>query len=221
LQESRPQEVRKARCTIYIDGFNWYFGIFRHKPEWKWLNIQSFFEELRKDDDVLKIRLFTAMVGDDRVFHEARDRQKRFLKAISCLSKVEVVYGYFQLREKTCLASCGKVYAEPEEKKTDVNIAVSMIGDAIDGKTDSIVLVSGDSDLQPAIEWIAKRFQKIKITVYVPSLMLEASERRSDFYRRIGVACKFLPIDHLKDHQLPNKMLLSGGGSVERPSSWK
>ena len=169
----------------------------------------------------MKIRLFTALVGPDHCFSEARDRQNRFLKALSGLAKVEVVLGYFQLREKVCLASCGKTYREPEEKKTDVNIAVHMIGDAVDGKTDSIVLVSGDSDIQPAIEWIRKRLPKIKITVYVPSLEFEESDRRSDFYRKIGVNCRFLPTDHLKDHQLPAKMVLPTGGFVERPSAWR
>jgi hypothetical protein len=167
----------------------------------------------------LKIRLFTALVGSDHCSSEARDRQKRFLKALSCFSKVEVVFGYFQLRDKYCLADCRKVYKEPEEKKTDVNIAVQMIADAIAGKTDSIVLVSGDSDIQPAVEWIRKRLPKIKITGYVPSLNFEESERRSDFYGQIGVVCEFLPLDHLKDHQLPSKILLSKGGSVERPRS--
>ena len=206
---------------MYIDGFNWYYGIFRRKPEWKWLNVQSFFEELRKDDDVLKIRLFTALVGPDHRWSEARDRQKRFLKALSSLSKVEIVLGYFQMREKRCLATCGETYGEPEEKKTDVNIAVSMISDAVDGKTDSIVLVSGDSDIQPSIQWVRERFPKIKVTVYIPSLDFEEKERRSDFYRQINVPCKFLPIDHLKDHQLPDKMFLSGGGTVERPALWR
>lgn len=165
--------------------------------------------------------MFTALVGPDHRWSEARDRQKRFLKALSSLSKVEIVLGYFQMREKRCLATCGETYGEPEEKKTDVNIAVSMISDAVDGKTDSIVLVSGDSDIQPSIQWVRERFPKIKVTVYIPSLDFEEKERRSDFYRQINVPCKFLPIDHLKDHQLPDKMFLSGGGTVERPALWR
>jgi hypothetical protein len=101
------------------------------------------------------------------------------------------------------------------------DIAVSMISDVVDAKTDSIVLVSADSDLQPSVQWIRNRFPKIKVTVYIPSLDFEEKERRSDFYRIIDVPCKFLPIDHLKDHQLPDKLFLSGGGKVERPASWK
>jgi len=40
----------------------------------------------------------------------------------------------------------------PEEKKNDVNIAVHMIKDAIYDKCDRFIVVSGDSDLVPAVK---------------------------------------------------------------------
>ena len=136
--------VNRSRCSIYIDGFNMYYGAIRGHPEWKWLNIQSFFEELSKDDDVTSINIFTALVGPENGFSATRNRQKRYLKALGSLSKVKVIYGYFQLRQKYCLAVCKNEFKEPEEKKTDVNIAVSIINDAIKNLTDSIVVVSGE-----------------------------------------------------------------------------
>jgi uncharacterized LabA/DUF88 family protein len=212
--------VKRSRCTIYIDGFNMYYGAIRGCRERKWLNIQGFFEELRKDDDVITINLFTALVGPENGFSATRNRQKRYLKALESLSKVKVTYGYFQLRDKYCLATCKDGFKEPEEKKTDVNIAVSIINDAVKNLTDSIVVVSGDSDIQPAIEWVVKNFPKIKITVYVPSSEQQESERRSDYYRRLGVVCRFLPLDKVLKHQLPKKMWLKNGETVERPEEW-
>ena len=57
-----PAPTPKKRCTIYLDAFNWNFGIFMHRPAWKWLNLQSFFEALWLDEEVVAIKFFTALV---------------------------------------------------------------------------------------------------------------------------------------------------------------
>src|SRR5258708_26657824 len=141
----------RRRCTVYIDGFNWYFAIVRYHPKWKWLNIQSLFEELRLDEEVVRVNFFTALVDPHKDVCEARDRLKRYLSALSILPKVKTILGKYQNREVTCRALCKQKYFAPEEKKTDVNIAVAMINDAVKALTDSIVAGSGDSDLEPAI----------------------------------------------------------------------
>ncbi|HWY29749.1 MAG TPA: NYN domain-containing protein [Candidatus Acidoferrum sp.] len=222
MNEQVPDnKPKRDRCHIYIDGFNWYYGIFVHKPGWKWLNQQALFEELRKDEDVNLIHFFTALVEPDSPYNEARNRQKRYIKALESFAKMRVTLGYFQEGKTKCRARCGEEYPTIEEKKTDVNIAVSIISDAVGGLVDSIVLVSGDADLQPAVEWIVKNYPKIKVTVYVPSIEHQESERRSDFYRRIWVQCKFLPIDKMFKHQLPAKFITRDGKTIERPETWK
>ena len=57
-----PKPQPKKRCTIYLDALNWYFGIFPHRPAWNWLNVQSFFEALRLDEEVVTVKFFTALV---------------------------------------------------------------------------------------------------------------------------------------------------------------
>jgi uncharacterized LabA/DUF88 family protein len=121
----------------------------------------------------------------------------------------------------TCRADCRKSYYVPEEKKTDVNIAVHLLNDSVKQLTDSMVIVSGDSDLEPAVHWVRRNFPAIKITVYIPALRSEQEFRRNDFYRQIGVACNFLPLDSLPRHQFPSKLLLPNASFVERPNQWK
>ena len=137
-----PHLPPKKRCTLYVNGFNWYFGIFRHRSAWKWLNIQSFFEALRLDEDVVAIKFFTALIDLLQHVSTLRDRHKRYLKALSSLPKVkEVILGKFQERTVTCQArECQRrlEYVVPEEKKTDVNIAVNLMEDAFRGLTDSL-----------------------------------------------------------------------------------
>src|SRR5207248_2382170 len=100
----------KPRSIIYIDGFNWYFAIFRHFPEWKWLNIQTFFEEIRIDDEVVAIKYFTAMVDPKLLVSAQRDRQNLYLNALRQLPKVRVIRGAYQDRTVTCRAECRREY---------------------------------------------------------------------------------------------------------------
>src|SRR2546425_8852005 len=95
----------KPRCTVYIDGFNFYYGIFANRPEWKWLNIQSFFEMVRSREEVVSIKYFTAIVDPKKGNSPRRERQALFLKALGTLPKVEIVNGVFQPRTTRCEAS--------------------------------------------------------------------------------------------------------------------
>lgn len=210
----------KTRTIVYVDGFNLYYGVLKSSPAWKWLNLASFFDGLRVDDEIVRICYFTAIVDEGRAMSETRDRQKRYLKALGSLDRLEVILGKYQPREVKCRATCRQPYQVPEEKKTDVNIAVRMISDAIDGAADRLILVSGDSDIEPAIKWIRSRFPKIKITVYIPQLPDDAKQRRNDSYRQMNVDAKILPITSFVVHQFPKVVQLPGGGVVEKPKEW-
>lgn len=172
----------RKKAMVYVDGFNLYFGILQGSPNLKWLNLQAFMNFLRPDEDVLGVRYFTATVDPQKQHSISRDRQKRYLLALESCSRIKVIRGKYQMREVSCRARCRDRYEVPEEKKTDVGIAVQMISDAIDGLMDRIVLVSGDSDLEPAVEWIRKRHPAIRITVYIPQDPGDSKQRRNDTY---------------------------------------
>lgn len=215
------QASGKPKCVVYVDGYNWYHAIFRNRPEWKWLNIQSFFEYLRSREEVAAVKVFSAMV-----IHEpdACHRQETYFNAIKTLPKLKVKFGLFQPREVTCRGSCREKYFIQEEKKTDVNMAVEMISDAIDASCpDRMCVVSGDSDIEPVVEWISKNKPSVGITVYVPAMPADQSMRRLDSFktkRLRGVDCEFLPIDNLKDHQLKDVICYAPGKFAVRPSIW-
>ena len=88
-------------------------------------------------------------------------------------------------------------------------------------RADSIVLVSGDSDLEPAVEWLRKNHPVIKVTVYIPTLPAQGTQRRNDFYLRIGVTCRPLPLADIPRHQLPAAIPLPNGTTIQRPADWK
>ncbi len=223
--ESQPvAETPKPRCIVYVDGFNLYHGVLKDNPAWRWLDLQSYLQALRLHEEVQTVHYFTAIIEPDRHTSEKRDRQARYLQALATLPRLKRTEGRYQLRTVTCRAAdCPrqKEYRAPEEKKTDVNIAVQMMDDALNQRTDVMVLVSGDSDLEPAVAWVRRNHPRIKFTVYIPVLPADARVRRNDFYRSIGVTCRDLPLAEIPHYQFPDAVTLASGKTVERPDRWR
>lgn len=208
------------RCIVYVDGFNLYYGVLEGNPQWKWLDLLGYFGALRPDESIVCVKYFSAIIDPEKHISERRDRQKRYFNALGSLPKVEVILGKYQMRTVRCRATCRQQYQTPEEKKTDVNIAVHMLDDVYRSRVDHIVLVSGDSDMEPAVAWIRRHDPRVKITVYIPVLPGEANTRRNDFYHSIGVTCRNLPLAEMPAHQFPQTVELPNGVRVDRPSDW-
>lgn len=81
--------------------------------------------------------------------------------------KFEIVRGKYINKIIQC-PNCNAAINRPEEKKTDVNLSVRMMGDAFNNATDVIVLVSADTDLIPPLDFILKNFKDKKVKVYFP-----------------------------------------------------
>ncbi len=212
-----PSLPRIARTIVYVDGFNLYYGAVKGTPH-KWLDLAKFFQFLRPHDSIEKIRYFTALVtGPTRLNQEA------YWQALATTPVVEIIPGKFKNKRVPCgLATCthpGKrIFEVPEEKRTDVNIAVYMLDDAYQDACDNFVLVSGDSDLVPAIRMIRTRFPTKQITVYVPAqnpVRGYAVELRSAAQRDRDLPLNLLPRAQF-DAQLPD----GSGGHINKPASW-
>lgn len=50
--QEKLKKIEKPRARVYIDGFNLYFSVLQQTPQSKWLNLESFFDELRLDDQI-------------------------------------------------------------------------------------------------------------------------------------------------------------------------
>ena len=213
----------KPRLIVYIDGYNWYHAICKSHPEWKWLNISAFFRALRPHEEIVAVKMFSALVVPTAEDPTARERQERYFKALRTLPGVEIILGAFQPREVQCRATCLQRYTFQEEKKTDVNIAVELLSNAFNNRSDAICVVSGDSDVQPAIEWLARNKPDLRIYLYIPSLPADQAARRLDYFKTKGyskVSCSFLPLEGISQHQFRNLVTLADKTFVVRPHTW-
>lgn len=207
----------KKRTSIYIDGFNLYRGAIAGTAH-KWLNIQKFFELLRPADDIVAINCFTAiMAGQQGV------RQQIYLNALATLPKLRVILGKYKTKRVLCrIPLCehtgDRMIVTWEEKRTDVNIAIRILDDAYQDVSDNIVLVSGDSDLVPALHAVKSRFPTKRLIVYVPArdpIRGAAVEIRSAADQN-----KTLPLALLPKAQFSPEILDGDGNPIRKPPGW-
>lgn len=205
------------RSIIYIDGLNLYYGAVKGTP-YKWLNLQLLFERLRQHDDIQRIKYFTALVAG---YHQMN--QLAYIAALGTCPKVEIIMGKFKTTNVKCqVRQCtfmgNRWFHVEEEKRTDVNIATAMLDDAYDDLADRFILVSGDSDLVPAINRLKTRNPDKEIIVYVPA----RNEVRGAATELRGAADrdKTLPQALIKVSQFSAVIPDGRGGTITKPASW-
>jgi uncharacterized LabA/DUF88 family protein len=157
-----------ARISVFIDGFNLYHSIVNEKfpslAKYRWLNIAKLVEIfVSPKKHTIKIFYFTSLAEwspNKVVKHEI------FIKALESTG-IKPIYGKFKLVDKKCGAICKKYYQTFEEKRTDVNIAINLFQMA-EKEYDQAVILSGDSDLIPAVEAVRTIYPRKKIGVIIP-----------------------------------------------------
>lgn len=109
----------------------------------------------------------------------------------------------------------------PEEKQTDVNIALHMITDAADGHCEQQVLISNDSDYTPVLAMLKDRHPTI-IRGLIPPI-LEGHDNRHASTDVLNLAdWNHYPIKQkvLETCQLPDKVPTRKKPFI-RPSHWR
>jgi hypothetical protein len=216
------QPVRRVR--VYVDGFNLYYGLLRKRPNLKWLNLRKVARMLFPRDQVDYVGYFTAAVDADYASPSATNlRQQTYWDALRTLG-VDIVQGRLERREKECRAhQCthvgARTFSAPVEKMTDVNIALRMVLDAQQHKPDAVCVISGDTDLLPAMRWLRENAQCMR-RAYIPCSEQDLGFRRVDDFGKNGWWTQ-----RLKDEVLQNCLLPDVIGEepqpIRRPSSWR
>jgi uncharacterized LabA/DUF88 family protein len=208
-----------AKIAFFIDGFNLYHALdYCHAiPEhhryrkYKWLNLRKLASLFVGRLDTLgEVFYFTALATwmPDKVA-----RHKLFIRAQES-EGVTIVYGEFKRKDKRCFV-CRKQYSTFEEKQTDVNIAIHLLQLAVQDRYDRAVIVSGDTDLIPAIKAVRVTFPNKQIGIMIPiGGSSEDLKKHADFSFK------------MKEHQLassrfPNSIILPDATTLECPLNWR
>lgn len=199
------------RVNAYIDGFNFYYGC--REKNWRhyyWLNFCQFISTfLIEGQELQHLYYFTSTPLDNG----KKNRQAQLLKANRLDGRFSTIQGKF-IQEPVKGCRCGRVMQK--EKQTDVNIAVQLIDDVHANACDLSILVTGDSDLMPALK-LAKRIRpgheiialfppKRHCGEFIP--LLKAHYHLEKYESRI------------RDCQFPPEILDSNGYPIRKPEKW-
>lgn len=201
------------RIAFFVDGFNLYHSLDSNPAyyKYKWLNLNKLAHcFVTSHDKIDKVLYFTTYATWDQVKLVKHQIYVRVLRSVS----VDVVFGAFRYVDKTCRI-CHKQYKTFEEKQTDVNIAIKLFQTAIQDLWDTAIIVSGDSDLIPAIQAVKSTFPAKRIGLVIPiGRRAEELKQVADFHMK-------LKEKHLATSQFEDEITIDGGVNLNRPSTWK
>ena len=204
------------RVIVYIDGFNLYYGM-RNKlwQRYYWLNVQLLAQHLLKPGpSLIGTKYFTSRVSSTPRDPKKSNRQNRYLEALGTLANVDIFYSHYLEKTVNCFR-CGAKWQLPEEKMTDVNIAVEMMVDAFHDQWDAALLISGDSDLTAPIMNIRHSFPTKRVVVAFPP------DRHSAQLKKSAHAYFTIGRRNLSISQFPDIVRKEDGFELARPVEWR
>ena len=201
-----------ARVAAFIDGFNLFHALDANPTfhKYKWLNLSRLTRcFVKQDDEITGVFYFTAYASWNPTKVE---KHKNYVRALE-LEGVKPVFGEFRRKDRRC-PKCGKIYPTFEEKETDVNIAIKLFQTALANLYDTALIVSGDSDLIPALEAVKQTFPDKRIIVVIPI------GRHAEALKQTAHAHMKLKEKHLASCQFEDE-IRKGDLVLIRPDSWK
>ena len=212
----------KKRVIFYFDGFNFYNGL-RDKAKvdisWKrfyWIDFyQLCYQFIDSNEfEIVKIKYFTA----PPLNQYKSQRQGTLLAANRLLHPdvFEVIQGKYYDRPIDC-PNCNQRFFKPEEKRTDVNISVQLIGDCALNKVDVLNLISADSDLVPPVEFIKQYYPVKKIKIYFPP-----GRKSTDLLNTNRSSTKFLENSKTRfENSIMERVISLNGKTYTIPQKWE
>ena len=215
------------KTLVYIDGYNLYYGLLKESPDSKWLNLRALVAAMFKEKhEIRSIKFFTARVRTYPHDIAAEERQKIYLQALAAFGGVEIIEGFYSKKKiwlphvngkcKTCEEShAGMAHVvKLEEKRSDVNLAVAALVDAMRSDADCFVLVTGDSDQAGTVYALRHEFGK-SVLVFNPHVAV------SEHLKRAATYYAHIPRDLPAKCQLPDVIPIgTHGRTIHRPVAW-
>lgn len=153
-----------SKVGVYVDGFNLYHAInMLGEPRLKWLNLVAVANrQLGKDDVLQRVCYFTA---EQTHSPDKLRRHRQYMDALRAVG-VEVFPSRFHTVDKWCDGHAR--YCEfREEKRTDVQLAVTCLMDAVNKSVDRFILITADSDQVPTVEAVG-RHSGVSVEIATP-----------------------------------------------------
>ena len=205
-----------------VDGFNLYHSVRTASADLggqstKWLDIRSLLSSylpiVGADAMLERIYYFTAIASHlDARRPGVTARHRLYLE---CLSSTGIVPILARFKYKTVRChTCQRDNPHYEEKETDVAISMKLVEVFHQDEADTVVLVTGDTDLAPAVRTTFRLFPTRQICFAFPY------KRRNNELARLVSKFFYIRKERYVAHQLRDPMRLPSGRLVSKPADW-
>jgi uncharacterized LabA/DUF88 family protein len=212
------------RTSFLIDGFNLYHSVKTASHDLglggsgtRWLDIhsmsQSYLHLIDTSARLAEIYYFSALAK--HLESKKPDVTARHKNYIECLEDTIINIELHRFKKKSILCQkCSQFFNAREEKETDVAMATRLLEILFLDKCDTVVLVTGDTDIVPAVKTAQKIFPKKEIVFLMP-------------YKRHNKELANLVSKHFDisshnytKHQFADPFVTKNGKSISKPLSW-
>ena len=212
------------RTTFVIDGFNLYHSVRQASNDLhlsgtgtKWLDIpklcSSYLYLLGRTARLERIYYFSALATHlEPSKPHVTARHRTYIQVIEDAG-VTVELSRFKAKDVTC-PFCRKAFQRHEEKETDVALAAKLLEVFVRDECDAVVLITGDTDIAPAVRTVARLFPLKRLCFAFPY-----ARKNKELSQLVKTSFHISKEAYVK-HQLPNPYVLQNGATVAKPASW-
>jgi uncharacterized LabA/DUF88 family protein len=209
------------RTVFIIDGFNLYHSVREAARSsggkgTKWLNVKELcnsYLHLIGDKAILtNIYYFSALAKHlDQNNPQKTRRHRTFL---DCLRSTGIRVELSRFKEKSIWCyHCKKVIIRHEEKETDVAIAARLFESFHTDESDTAVIMSGDTDIAPAVRTAQKLFPEKNVVFAFPF-----RRKNKELAQLVSFSFQINKKQYFK-YQFPQIIKVSGR-TLKKPKGW-
>jgi len=212
------------RTVFIIDGFNLYHSAKQASKDLglgekgtKWLDIRSlcasYLHIVGSNAQLGKVYYFSALATHlEAAKPHVTARHRSYIEALEA-NGVTVELSRFKDKEVRC-PYCGKVNIRHEEKETDVAVAAKVLELFATDECETVVLVTGDTDVAPAVRTAARLYPQKRVCFAFPY------RRKNKELSQLVKTSFNIKKEAYARFQFADPLVLPNGNSIAKPASW-
>jgi uncharacterized LabA/DUF88 family protein len=216
--------MRTSRTAFVIDGFNVYHSLVDASrtlglPEesgTKWLNLrglcESYLSVFGTEATLVGIHYFSALAHHLEPTHPGITARHQLYVRVLKETGVSVELGRFKKKVTRC-NNCSKTIKRYEEKETDVAVAAKLFEILVLDQADRVVLMTGDTDLAPAVRTAKKLYLDKEVCFAFPW-----NRKPAELEALVTTSISITREAYLR-HQLPDTVVI-GTKTLWKPLTW-
>jgi uncharacterized LabA/DUF88 family protein len=212
------------RTSFLVDGFNLYHSVKTASHDLglngsgtRWLDIrsmcQSYLHLIDTTARLSEIYYFSALAKHLEM--RKPDVTVRHKTYIRCLEDTGVIVELHRFKKNlTFCHKCNQTFNRREEKETDVAIAARLFEIFCLDKCDTAVLITGDTDVVPAVKTAQRIFPNKEIVFLMP-YKRHNKELANLVSRHFDISSR-----NYTKHQFPDPFITKKKKLIHKPSTW-